>query len=108
MNTYPGFVASPSIAFATSTFSGTLQIPMVMTTSPCAVIIGNNLTNMTDEMPTAALGRGAFDLAVGTHTLIMPVILDFVPGNCGAGESFSCTFDDLAGTTPDSIYNCAR
>jgi len=108
-NTYPGFIASPGIAFTTNTFSGTLQIPTVMTTSPCSVTIGNNLTNMTGSRPSAALGHGVFALVVGTHTLVMPVILDFVAGDCG-GDNFSCEFDGagLAGVTPDSIYNCAR
>ncbi len=106
-NTYPGFVASPSIAFSTPTFEGTLRVPVITTSSQCTVTIGNNLTNMTDQVPTAALGHGAFELVVGTHTLFMPVIVQFIPGQC-TPTSFTCAFDDLDGATPDSIVNCAR
>lgn len=106
-NTYPGFVTSPSIAFSTTTLTGMLRVPVVTTSSPCTVTIGNSLTNPTDLEPTAALGHGAFELVVGTHTLFMPVIVQFVPGPC-ALDSFTCAFDDLGGATPDSIVNCAR
>ena len=102
-----GLMASDQIAFTTSTFSGALQIPDMATTSPCSVTIGNNLTNMTGFKPSAALGHGAFTLVVGMHTLVMPVVVDFVAGNCGS-DNFSCALDGLAGATPDSIYNCAH
>ena len=49
--------------------------------------------------------HGVIKLQTSAATLLVPIVLHFLPGTCAVGSHFDCS---VAGSTTDSLWSCAK